>query len=116
MTKGYVALLATCSIVAGLGVWFAVARWDDANKVAAVASALGAVASVGVAIWAVQREPQPRRSVLVSHTGRATTNSSGNAVTGYSGTANGEGSLRVEYTGDAHVDGNGDAVTGVDLR
>src|SRR6266540_1214531 len=111
MTAGRVALVITCVFVAALGVWFAIARWDDANKVATAASALGAVAAVGVAVWAAVRAPQAKNSVVVSETGRARADSGGKAITGFSGKADGVGGVvRVERTGDAGAFGGGDAV------
>lgn len=106
---GRVVWVVTCLVVAGLGVWFSQAKWDDANKVAAVLSALGAVAAIGVAIWAALRTSSSG-SVRVSRTGKATA-SGGAANTGFRGESSG-GQIRVERTGDAESDG-GDANTGV---
>jgi hypothetical protein len=100
MNTGRVVLLVTCLVVAGLGGWFAVARWDDANRIAAFASALGAVAAVGVAIWAALRTTSSG-SIVVRRTGRAES-------------YGGPGSVRVEDTGTAASDG-GDANTGARL-
>lgn len=117
MTTGRIALLVTCMLVAGLGVWLAIARWDDANKVATSVSALGAVAAVGVAVWAVKRAPKTGGSIVVSETGRARATSQGNAVSGVSGEAGRDdvGSIRAERTGDAEASGGGDATSGVRL-
>ena len=101
------ALVVTCVVVAGLGVWFAIARWEDANRVATVASALGALAAVGVAVWAAVRGSG--KTLTVSDTGRATAEH-GKAITGVSGHA--DGPIRVERTGDAKATGGGDAITG----
>lgn len=104
-------LVATCLIVGGLAGWFALAKWDDANKVAAVLSALGAVAAVGVAVWAALRAA-PGSSVRVSRTGKATA-SSGEANSGFRGPGGPvAGGVRVERTGDAETAG-GDANSGV---
>lgn len=117
MKMGRVAVVVTCLLVAGLGVWFAVARWDDANKVAAVTSALGAVAAVGVAVWAALRSADPQKSVTVADTGRSTADSGGKAITGVSGRAdNVTGPVQVKRTGDAKASGGGDAVTGAQLE
>ncbi|MFI5589363.1 hypothetical protein ACIA5G_30215 [Amycolatopsis sp. NPDC051758] len=116
MTAGRVTLIVTCVLVAGLAGWLALARWDDANKVATAVSALGAVAAVGVAVWAVIRAPKAGRSMAVSDTGRATATSGGKAVTGFSGKADSTtGSVQVERTGDAQASGDGNAVSGVQL-
>jgi hypothetical protein len=114
MNAGRVVLVLTCLLVAGLGGWFAVARWDEANKVATMASALGAVAAVGVAVWVALREPGPRGSIRVSRTSRAAAGKGGRANTGVRGNAVDAGSVRVEHTGDAEAIG-GDANTGVQL-
>ncbi len=116
MNIGRVVLIVSGVVVAALGIWFAVARWDDANKVAAVVSALGAVAAVGVSVWAALRAPRSRTSLVVSDTGQAIAGSGGQAVTGVSGRADRvDGSIRVERTGVAKASGGGDAVTGVQL-
>lgn len=109
-------LIVSCLVVAGLAAWFAVARWEDANKVATVASALGAVAAVGVAAWAALRTPLARRSFTVTRTGRATAREGGRANTGISGKADQvDGSVHVERTGDATASGDSDANTGIQL-
>lgn len=114
MHIGRVVLIVSAVVVAALGGWFAVARWDDANKVAAILSALGAVAAVGVTVWAALRVPPSRKSLVVSDTGRAVAGSGGRAITGISGAPDGvDGPVRVERTGDADATGGGDAVTGV---
>lgn len=116
MNAGRVTLIISCLVVAGLGVWFVVARWDQANKVASAVSALAALAAVGVAIWAALRPAQSRRALTVSDTGRATAHDGGRAITGVSGKASDvDGPVRVERTGDAKVSGNGDAITGAQL-
>jgi hypothetical protein len=116
MNTSRVAFILTCLLVAGLGMWFAVARWDDANKIATMASALGAIAAVGVAIWAAMRSPLSDRSLTVSDTGKATADSGGKAITGVSGKADTvEAAVGVERTGDAKAAGGGDAVTGAQL-
>ena len=112
MNTGRIALVVTCVVVAGLGTWFALSRWDDANRIATVASALGAVAAVGVAVWAAVRAPSSQRSVTVSNTGNATAEGGGKAVTGVVGRGD---SVRVDRTGDAKSSG-GDASTGAELE
>ncbi|OKJ42344.1 hypothetical protein [Streptomyces sp. CB01580] len=115
MNTGRIALIVTCLSVAVLGIWLTVVRWDDASKVATVVSALGAVAAVGVAIWATLQTPPTRGPVVVSRTGRATARSGGRAITGLTGRADGAGSVRVEHTGDAESSG-GDAITGFEQK
>jgi Kef-type K+ transport system membrane component KefB len=106
-----VVLVVTLFVVAGLAGWFALAKWDDANKVATVLSALGAVAAVGVAVWiALRAAPGP--SVRVSQTGRATA-SSGEANSGFRSSGGREvNHVRVDGTGDAESAG-GEANSGV---
>lgn len=106
-------LVVTCALVAALGVWFAIVRWDDANKVATTISALGAVAAVGVAVWASLRGPQADGVVTASDTGRAAAEGGGAAITGISGKVTTASSLRAANTGDAEASGGGNAVTGV---
>ncbi|NGY64105.1 hypothetical protein G7043_34810 [Lentzea sp. NEAU-D13] len=111
MNTGRAVLLLTCLVVAGLAGWFAIARWDDANKVAAFASALGAVAAVGVAVWAALRTSGSGQ-VTVRRTGRAEARGGGSANSGVRGKTSGP--VRVEDTGDAVAD-DGDANSGVRL-
>jgi hypothetical protein len=108
-----VVLLVTALVVAALGVVFLLLRWDDANKVAAVASALGAVAAIGVAIWAAL-PARPRVSVQVTRTGDARAVGTGRANTGVTGRV-GEGEVSAADTGDADASSGGDANTGVRL-
>ncbi|NUT99309.1 MAG: hypothetical protein HOY78_45620 [Saccharothrix sp.] len=114
------ALVVTCVVVAGLGVWFAVAKWDQTNKVATVASALGAVAAVGVALWTALRT-SPSQSgragaIRVSGTGKATATGAGSsAVSGVRGKAGDLGPVTARDTGDAEADGGGSAVSGVQI-
>ena len=110
MTVGRVVLMITCLVVAGLGAWFAVASWDSANKVAVVASALAAVAAVGVAVWAGLRTGGTGGRIVVSDTGDATAGSGGRANTGVRGRP--DASVRVKRTGKAQA--GGDANTGVE--
>ncbi|WP_199561993.1 hypothetical protein [Micromonospora deserti] len=51
------------------------ARWDQANQVAAVVSALAAVAALGVAVWSAL--PSSAGAVRVSKTGTATAQGAG---------------------------------------
>ncbi|MEJ3749577.1 hypothetical protein WEI85_40745 [Actinomycetes bacterium KLBMP 9797] len=117
MSSGRVALIITGVLVAAAGLWFAFARWDTANKVATVGSALGAVAAIGVAVWTALRDARSRGSIVVSDTGPATADSGGAAITGVSGAAGAvAGSVSVRRTGDARTHGGGDAVTGAQLN
>lgn len=118
MNAGRVALVLTCVVVAGLGVWFAVAGWEDSNRVASVASALGAIAAVGVALWAALRSTSQGGSgmVRVSRTGRARAGHGGAANTGFTGSpASSLGFARVDRTGEAVTADDGDANTGIRL-
>lgn len=110
----------TCAVVAGLGVWFAVAKWDQADKVATVVSALGAVAAVGVALWTALRGSPGQAGgtggVRLSGAGKAAATGPGSsAVSGVRAKAGGPGSVEVRDTGDAKASGGGSAVSGVHL-
>ena len=72
----------TALAVAVLAAVLGVLRWDDANKVAVVVSALAAVAAVGVAIWAALPTSLSGKVIRVSRTGRATAGPGGQANTG----------------------------------
>nr|WP_052478710.1 hypothetical protein [Kibdelosporangium sp. MJ126-NF4]CEL20161.1 hypothetical protein [Kibdelosporangium sp. MJ126-NF4]CTQ97386.1 hypothetical protein [Kibdelosporangium sp. MJ126-NF4] len=112
MTAGRVILILTCLVVAGLGGWFVLAQWDVANRAATVSSALGAVAAVGVAIWAALRT-NTGNTVRASRTGNATARRNGSANTGVRlGEASGR--VRADRTGDATASDGGSATTGID--
>ena len=108
--------MATAGVVAVLAVLLVVMRWDSANKIAVVVSALAAVAAVGVAIWAALPAVSGK-GVRVSRTGRATAGPGGRANSGVSGPA---GSLPddmvVDRTGDADASNGGDANSGIQLN
>jgi hypothetical protein len=115
MSARRVVLLVTCLVVAGLAGWFAVARWEQASRVATVVSALAAVAAVGVAVWAALPGAD-RRMVRVSNTGPATAGLGGTATSGLTGPAAGlRGTVEVDRTGHADASGGGNATTGADL-
>jgi hypothetical protein len=108
---GRIALILTGVAVAGLATFFAVARWEDANRVATTASALGAVAAIGVAVWAAVRTGGPRPANTVTQTGKATARSRGRANTGHRGPSDADTNVR--RTGDAEATDDGEANTGV---
>ncbi|MDH6435941.1 cytosine/uracil/thiamine/allantoin permease [Streptomyces sp. SAI-144] len=119
MTTRRIVLAVTCLAVAGLGVAFLLMRWDEASRLAAVASALVAVAGLGVAIWAVVPGPGTR-GLRVSDTGEARAGAGGTAVSGVTavatgGTGGGVGPVEVERTGPADATGGGDATSGIRL-
>lgn len=120
MSGARVTLVLTCVVVAGLAGWFAMAKWDQANKVATMMSALGAVAAVGIAIWIALRS-SPSQSgragrIRVANTGGATAMGAGStAITGVRTNGGDTSSLRVGDTGDAQADSGGNAVSGVHL-
>ena len=108
-----VVLVVTCLVVAGLAGVFAGTQWDQANRVATVASALAAVASVGVAVWAAL---PGGGSVRVSNTGRAVAGPGGTATSGLTAPASGlAGGIEVDRTGDADASGGGHATSGIRL-
>jgi hypothetical protein len=113
MNSGRIALIATCVLVAGLGGWFAIARWDDANRVAAITSALAGIAAIGVAVWAALRGSGRNASQSVSRSGNAT-GKGGRANSGISGSnAASVREAKVRRTGDAHAEDGGSANTGI---
>lgn len=111
MTARRAVLILTCLLLAGLGVYSAVARWDDANRIATIAASLAAVAAVGVGIWAAL--PANRQQSAVSRSGKALARGRGStANTGISGA--GSSPSAVTGSGDAHATDGGQANTGVD--
>jgi hypothetical protein len=107
MKLGRWILVVTLLVVAGLGFWFSVARWDDASKIAAVLSALAGIAAVGIAAWAALRGSATSSKITVKDSGSATSDS-GDANTGVRGNAGTPGfSVKIENSGDAESkDGN----------
>ena len=101
-------MIVTLVVIAVLAGWFAVARWDDANKVAAVVACLAGVASVGVALWLGLRA-STKSTIVVARTGDAQADD-GRAVSGFSGTH--QGDATVTDTGGAKATGGGAAVSG----
>jgi hypothetical protein len=89
---------------------FAVIRWEDANRIATMASALGAVAAVGVAVWAAL--PGSRAGQRASRTGKAVAKGKGSmANTGLTGLGQ---PAQVNRSGEARAEDGGTANTGVD--
>jgi hypothetical protein len=109
-------LMATAGVVTTVAVLLVLLRWDSANKIAVVVSALATVAAVGVAVWAALPAVSGM-GVQVSRTGRATAGTGGRANSGVFGPA---GSLLndvlVDRTGDADASNGGDANTGIQLN
>jgi len=112
MSARRVTVLVTCTVVAVLAVVFAVGQWDRTSRVATVVSALAAVASVGVGVWAAL--PGSTRTVRASQTGPATAGLGGIAVSGVAGRLGGLPTqiIEVEATGHADASNGGEAVTG----
>lgn len=124
-----VAILVTGVLVAGLAAAFAVSGWEQADRVAAVASALTAVGALGMGVWAAlpraQRDTGPDTrpgtppigTATAIRTGAATASGPGStANTGVSGAAATPGPVRANRTGDARASGGGNANSGVDQR
>jgi hypothetical protein len=108
-------LVATAGVVVVLAVLLVVFRWDSANKIAVVVSALAAVAAIGVAIWAALPAVSGR-GVRASRTGRATAGPGGRANSGVSGPSSSlPDSVIVDRTGDADASKGGDANSGIQL-
>jgi hypothetical protein len=109
-------LLVTCLVVAGLGVWLTMAKWDTASKFTAVISALGAVAAVGVAVWAALAGPGLTGGARARRTGKATARENGVAVTGVVVSARKTAAqVEADRTGDADASAGGEATSGVRL-
>ena len=110
-------MLATAGVVLVLAVLLMAVRWDSANKIAVIVSALAAVAAVGVAIWAALPAVSPGKGMRVSRTGRAMAGPGGRANTGFSGPAASLGAdVLVDRTGDADASEGGDANSGIQLN
>lgn len=113
MSAARAAITVTALAVGGLCGWFSILKWNEAGQVATIVSALAAVASIGMAVWAAVRQPG-RRSITVKRSGKAVSGVDGRAVTGVSDTAVTSGDLVVEDSGDADARKGGDAITGID--
>jgi hypothetical protein len=101
-------------VVAALAAIFALAGWDQADRIAIVVAGLVAVAALGVAVWAAL--PGERSAGMrVSHTGSARATKRGIATTGMSGTAHPARPVEVEHTGPADASEGGEATSGVHL-
>jgi hypothetical protein len=112
MTARRVVIVLTCVAVAALGAVVTVTRWEYANRIATIASALATVAAVGVAVWAAL--PGSGAGVRASRTGNATARGRGSrANTGLTGPP-ASGPAVADRTGDAEATGGGSATTGVD--
>ncbi|MET8800006.1 hypothetical protein ABZV91_26875 [Nocardia sp. NPDC004568] len=114
MGMGRLALIVTSLLVAALATVLVVVQWEQANKVATSVSALGAVAAVGVAVWAALRGPTGG-TIRVTHSGAATSGGGGRAVSGVRA-SNGSATLVATDTGDADASAGGEATTGIDRR
>jgi hypothetical protein len=111
-------IIVTGLAVAGLCAVFALVGWNDANALAAVASAVTGVAAVGATVWAAMREPSkeaPTTRVRAARTGEATARAAGTANTGIRGPAFDGLDVVAEDTGIAVATGEGEANTGVRL-
>jgi hypothetical protein len=104
-------LVATGLLAAALGVWLAVVRWEDGDKIATSVSAVAAVAAVGVSIWAALHASRKQATLVASRTGNATTRR-GDANTGVRTGITTNNSQRAADTGDARSF-DGDANTGI---
>lgn len=114
MSMRRMALAVTALAVAALGVVLTVVRWDDANKIAVVVSALTAVAAVGISVWAaLPGGAAPTPPWRASQTGKAVAGQGSQANTGISAPAAlASAPLQVDNTGDAEATG-GDANSGI---
>ncbi|GIG62958.1 hypothetical protein Lfu02_73300 [Longispora fulva] len=104
-----VAIWATCLALLILAAGFVLLGSVKGNYPAQVLGALGAVAAIGVTLWASLRSGQSG-SREVRRSGDATASGSGSvAITGMVG---GGGGRLVEDTGSARAEGGGRAITG----
>lgn len=117
MSGRRVVMAITASVVAVLAGTLVGVRWDDANKIAVVASALAAVAAVGVGVWAgLPALSSANRRLRTSRTGRAVAGPGGRANSGLIGSVGSlPGDVLVDKTGDADGSKGGDANTGIQL-
>jgi hypothetical protein len=112
-----VVLLVTVLAVGGLLAWLSVVKWDSASKIATVVCALGAVAAVGVAIWAALPASGLPKGIAASRTGKAAARRDGSATSGVRGPAGSAGGpIRADRTGDAEASDGGDATSGIRLN
>jgi len=110
-------LLVTCLVVAALAVWLAIAKWDNASKVATSISTLAAVAAVGVGLLAAWPGVSSGARARASRTGRAVARDRGTATTGITGSVGHESAdIRVDRTGDAEASDGGEATSGIRLN
>jgi cytosine/uracil/thiamine/allantoin permease len=115
MNTRRVVILITCVVVAALALAFVVSRWDQANRIATVASALATVAAVGVAVWAAL--PGSGSAARAIRTGTARARGLGaRANSGISATTSAPGGTLADRTGEARATDGGSANSGVDLR
>jgi hypothetical protein len=114
MTARRVVIVVTCLVVAALGAVFLVLRWDDASRIATVATSLATVAALGVAVVTVLSGSG--RGSVAKQTGKATARGAGSrANSGVSGPATMPGPVRAEGTGEAGATEGGAANSGADL-
>jgi hypothetical protein len=112
MTARQVVIVVTCIVVAALGAVFTLTRWEHANRVATVVSAL---AAVGVAVWAALSQFSSA-GARVRRTGSATASGPvSRANSGVTGPAALSGSVVADRTGDAQATGGSSANSGVDV-
>ena len=95
-------VVVTCGVVAVLAVVLVVLRWDNANKVAVIVSALAAVAAVGVGVWTALSGGARDARVVVKRSGRSRGVGS---VSGFEGAGSSRGEFRVEDSGPAEDGG-----------
>ncbi|MFC4056100.1 hypothetical protein ACFOY4_40985 [Actinomadura syzygii] len=117
MKMRHTVLALTGAAVTALTGLFAVLQWDDATQVAPMVSAVIAVGSLGVTVWAALPGSRVRsRSdapIRVARTGTARVGTGGTANTGVMGSAATVRRAEVEDTGEAEAGDGGDANTGV---
>ena len=115
VTARRAAILVTCLVVGALGATFAFNQWDQADRIATVASALAAVAALGVAVWAALPGNSPGHRA--GNTGSATARGLGSrANSGVTGSSTIAGPAVADRTGDAQASNGGSANSGLNLH
>jgi hypothetical protein len=107
-------LLVTFVVTAGLLTWLTVVSWGDASRIATIASAVAAVAMIGVAVWAALPVAAAKGRSRVSMTGGAVARGEGSSANaGIIASADDSGEQEARRTGRADATDGGQANTGI---
>jgi hypothetical protein len=114
MSTRRVVLLVTFLAAGGLLAWLTVVSWDDASRIATIASAVAAVAMIGVAVWAALPATAARGRSRASLTGEAVAKGSGSSAnSGIIAPAGSSGEQAAHRTGRADAADGGQANSGI---